>query len=210
MKKIASLFILLSVLIFLSSCIEYVPVDETIIVDPTVVPTDPIIDPTDPIVDPTIDPVVIPPVIYDFLINAGSDTVEIHTDWIDMGAYLSLETEDISVLSTDVVDTSVLGTFTINYTLTQGDVTYSATRMVIVIDQTPPQLTLNPGIDSIKLGETWIDGYVTVSDNSLDDVTIVVSGTVNSNQVGQYFIVYEATDSSGNTSRITRIVTVYE
>jgi hypothetical protein len=44
------------------------------------------------------------------------------------------------------------------------------------------------------------------ADNAIGFLPIARAVTM----VGKCFIVYEATDSSGNTSRITRIVTVYE
>jgi hypothetical protein len=198
MKKIASLMVIVALLIFLSSCIEYEPIEETIDNDPTVVPTDPI------------DPTVILPIIYDFSLRSGSDTVEINTLWTDAQAYLSIEMEEIEVIGTHQIDTSVIGTYLVNYSIVHEEITYTLTRMVIVVDQTPPRLTLNPGIDTIKLGETWIDGHVTATDNSLGEISIVVVSNVNTNQVGQYQVVYTATDLSGNTSHIVRIVTVYQ
>jgi hypothetical protein len=206
MKKIRRLFLSISLLFLLTSCVEYDPKDETIITDPTVEPTLPTVDPT---IVPS-DPTEIIPTIYTFTLNPGSDTVELNTAWIDRGAYLNVETGNVEVMGTHQVDTTTLGTYLVNYDIVYEEITYHLTRIVIVVDQTPPRLTLNPGIDSIKVGETWVDGYVTVTDNSLQEVDIQIIGTVNTNQVGQYQIIYTATDSSGNTSQITRIVTVYQ
>jgi xanthosine utilization system XapX-like protein len=80
----------------------------------------------------------------------------------------------------------------------------------MVIDQTPPVLTLNLGIDTILVGEEWIDESATVIDNSNEAIEIVVTGSVNTSVAGTYEITYTATDSSGNTSSIKRFVTVYE
>ncbi len=69
---------------------------------------------------------------------------------------------------------------------------------------------MNLGVDTIKLGEDWQDASVTVTDNSLGEITLTVSGTVDTSTLGTYLITYTATDASGNTSSITRYVTVIE
>ena len=48
----------------------------------------------------------------------------------------------------------------------------------MVIDITAPIATLNRGIDTVELGETWIDAEITAVDNYFDDYTVEVSGTV--------------------------------
>jgi hypothetical protein len=220
MKKIIHVFFFVLFLFVLVSCLDYTSIEDPTIIDPTENPTiidptiiDPTVDPSTPFVDPTIvpsDPTEVIPSTYKFVLNPGNDTVEINTTWLDRGAYLDLETENIEVAGNHQVDTKTLGTYQVTYEISYNEVIYRLSRIVIVVDQTPPKLTLNPGIDTIKVGETWVDGYVTVTDNSLGEVTIVVTGVVNTLQIGQYQIIYIATDSSGNTSQITRIVTVYQ
>ena len=80
----------------------------------------------------------------------------------------------------------------------------------MVTDQTPPVITLNPGVDTIQLGQTWEDAGASVTDNSGETITIQVSGEVNSNVVGTYVITYIAIDSSGNRASINRHVNVIE
>ena len=81
---------------------------------------------------------------------------------------------------------------------------------MIVIDETSPVLKLNPGVDTINVGQNWIDSGIEVSDNGEDDYTLTVSGNVNIDIPGSYIITYSATDSSGNISVLTRIVNVIE
>ena len=146
----------------------------------------------------------------DFSLKEGQDTVEINTSWEDVGALFTVDGEEQIVYSSDNLNTSQLGLYEINYEATHEGETHRLTRYVIVIDQTPPVITLNPGVDTVKVGETWEDAGATVTDNSGEELTIQVSGTVDVNTVGTYEIVYEATDSSGNTARIIRYVNVVE
>lgn len=145
-----------------------------------------------------------------FKIVDSIDTVEIYSDYADAGAQYKYGTIKETVFSQDTFDTSVLGLYELNYEYLADDQTYSAIRYVIVVDQTQPIIELNPGIDTVSIGTTWTDQGVIVTDNSLDEVIPVISGTVNTQIAGTYEIVYTATDSSGNVNSITRFVTVVE
>ncbi len=143
-------------------------------------------------------------------LREGIDTVEINSNWIDQGAFLLVDNIEIEALSSHQVDTKVIGSYQVEYELNHEDKIYKVIRIVTVVDQIAPMITLNPGVDSIKRGQTWIDAFVTVEDNSLSTVTVLVTGFVNTEEVGQYQITYTATDESGNSSSMIRVVTVYE
>jgi hypothetical protein len=106
------------------------------------------------------------------------------------------------------VDTSVIDIYQIIYTYDFEEETYSIVRYVAVLDQTPPVLSLNPGIDTVSVNGTWLDAGVEVSDNSEGIVEISITGSVDTSTIGTYEITYEATDSSGNTSSIIRYVNI--
>lgn len=138
----------------------------------------------------------------------GQDTVEINTVWVDAGVRLVVGTVSTTAKSTDTVDTSVLGLHTIRYEVSHEEFSHSTIRYVKVIDQTAPIITFNMGVDTVIVNHVWIDGGVTVTDNSLEDIEVVVTGEVDTSIVGSHVVTYTATDSSGNTTTITRIVTV--
>lgn len=144
------------------------------------------------------------------MLLAGQDTVEIHEEWIDAGAKFVLNDEEIPMVTLNTVNTSKMDIYLIVYTYEYMDETYQIFRYVAVLDQTPPQLELNPGIDTIVVGQTWDDSGVIVTDNSLEIITAEVSGNVDTSTTGTYQITYTATDSSGNTNQIIRYVTVVE
>ena len=143
-------------------------------------------------------------------LNAGFDTVEINGEWVDAGADLLINDVAHAMITIDTVDVTEFGVYHIHYAYTHSEIVYEIDRYVIVTDQTPPLLTLNLGIDTITVGEEWIDAGVIVSDNSGEVIDAVVSGDVDTNTAGTYVITYSATDSNGNSFLIYRYVTVIE
>jgi len=145
-----------------------------------------------------------------FELKSGIDTVELQENYIDPGATAYYGFKKLEVITVvNEVDTSRIGVYYIVYQVTYNDLTQTWVRKVTVVDETPPTITLNPGIDTILIGETWIDQGVTVSDLSQLDVTVIVTGQVAS-AVGRYEITYQATDYYGNMSELVRIVYVID
>jgi uncharacterized protein (TIGR02145 family) len=80
-------------------------------------------------------------------------------------------------------------------------------------DTQPPVFTLlgaNP--IAVNQGDTYSDPGATATDNVDGNLTssIVVSGTVDTNNPGTYIVTYSVTDSAGNTSTVTRTVIVLD
>jgi hypothetical protein len=144
-------------------------------------------------------------------LRKGIDTININETWLDSGIMTWVNQKeaniDYSIVFNDL-DTSQVGTYTIIYESTYRNITKQITRKVTVIDLIPPQITLNPGIDTVYKNSEWIDAYVTVIDNSGLEVTITTHGTVNTNMVGEYMIIYRAVDFFGNESSVVRYVHV--
>ncbi len=118
-----------------------------------------------------------------------------------------------SVVVTGTVDAGTLGAYTISYEVTDGaGNTASATRTVTVVpDAVPPTITLKGGAAlTMPMGPTFADPGYAAADNIDGNVTgmVSVAGTVDPLIPGTYTISYEVTDSSGNTERQTRTVTV--
>jgi hypothetical protein len=141
-------------------------------------------------------------------LNQSIDTIEIGTPYVDPGATAKygLKTLSVSVIS-NTVNINELGTYEIIYEATHDNFIKTMKRIVTVIDETPPLILLNPGIDTIYTDETWIDQGVVVTDNSQKNIIVTVMGNVLSTP-GEYQITYQATDESGNTSTKVRYVNV--
>lgn len=148
--------------------------------------------------------------VYSWTLLSGVDTVEINSSWVDEGALFIIHEESQIVYSSDMVDVTQKRIYQVEYEVIVEYITYSIVRYVAVVDQTPPLIRLNLGVDTVKLGTSWTDASVTATDNSLEVLEVVTSGTVNVDIVGTYQITYTATDSSGNTSEAIRFVTVIE
>lgn len=145
-------------------------------------------------------------------LNPGIDTLEINSSFIDAGAkaYLDGQIYEEMIVIENTVDTTKVGLYKIVYRTSFRQYDKSITRYVNIIDKTPPQLYLQPGIDTIKLGETWVDAGILASDNSHQEIRITQSGQVINSQIGEYIITYRARDYYGNTSYISRYVSVIE
>ena len=144
------------------------------------------------------------------MLNAGQDTVEIYQDWTDAGAVLVVGDIAYRMTTADTIDDTVLGLQHVTYSLTFEEVTYMITRYVMVVDQTAPMITLLPGIDTVAIGDTWVDGGVEITDNSGENLKATVTGTVDTAHVGVYTVTYTVEDSSGNRASAFRVVTVID
>ena len=118
-----------------------------------------------------------------------------------------------SIVTTTNVNTQILGSYTVNYTVTNSHGFYTkATRQVQVTPDTiPPVITIrgaNPAI--IQLHSTYADAGATAIDNVAGNLTssIVAQSTVNTSLVGNYTVTYTVSDNSGNTAHAVRAVSV--
>jgi hypothetical protein len=154
-----------------------------------------------------------PPVIT---LNGNQTTfVDVNSTYNEPGALVADNRDNnISVVTSGLVNTGTLGNYTITYTAQDraGNRAVEVKRTVSVVDRTPPVVSLiGSSTVRIKAGELFVDPGANALDN-YDPPTKVnqrVVGTVNINLVGTYNIVYTATDSSGNVSApVTRQVIV--
>lgn len=125
------------------------------------------------------------------------------------------------ILHSDVnIDTARLGVYNAKYWAENcmGNFSDTLTQTVYVLDRTPPVLKWKENI-VITIG--WyttlkFDPFdrLEVSDNYDTNVTVTVGGTYftdylpNTGNIGIYTIIFEASDSSGNTSNLTVIIHV--
>jgi hypothetical protein len=102
------------------------------------------------------------------------------------------------------------GTYMLSYTATDhSGNSVTTTRTVIVRDTIAPTLTLN-GANPLVLTRpsTYVEPGASVSDLCDAQPTLVISGTVNTSNPGDYTLTYTATDHSGNQTIMTRLVQV--
>ncbi len=145
------------------------------------------------------------------MVGESEITLEYGSTYTEQGAtFADGQTAGNATVGGDTVDTNTLGTYVVTYTATDaaGNETV-VTKTVHVVDTTAPVITLNSGSSmTIQLSETFTDPGYTVTDNADSNVSVTVSGNVDTNTLGEYTLTYTATDASGNTSTVTRTITV--
>ena len=142
----------------------------------------------------------------------GVDTVEVFGSHDLMGCVVTIDEVDyqMSIVSNSI-DLDTIGEYLVEYSYEDGNRDYVCQRVVFVVDQTSPILTLLPGRNTIYTNETWIDGGVEVADNYDQELAVeIIENTLDITTPGTYQVTYQATDDSGNTSQITRFVHVLE
>ena len=134
-------------------------------------------------------------------------TLEVHDVYNEPGAYNRFTKKNITPEGT--VDTDTLG----KYTLTYSSFLQKFKRTVIVVDTTAPQISLN-GRDyvMIPVGQEYTDAGAVANDNYDGNITeaIKITNKLDTTKAGTYEITYTSTDSSKNTSTVTRTIAVVE
>lgn len=140
-------------------------------------------------------------------LNPGIDTVELESSFEDAGAHAFYgETElEVSVVS-NTVDVSEEGVYEIVYEASYLGITRTITRIVTVIDELLPMVTLNAGQDTIYVGNEWIDAGV----YSTEFMNVYRTGNVDINTPGEYLITYRITGRGGAEIFLYRYVNVIE
>lgn len=145
---------------------------------------------------------------YTFTLNPGVDTIVLGATWTDSKAVFKLGDQTQEISGTHEIDNTKIGVYTVTYKHQVGGSEVVIVRQVAVIDVTAPVIELNEGIDTIRVGQNWTDAGVNITDDSGEILSAEVVGEVNNMVAGTYEIKYIATDSSGNSSEIIRIVNV--
>ena len=142
-------------------------------------------------------------------LKPGVDTVEVNTTFHDAGATAKATWMSLAVTVVEnTVDVTTTGIYHIVYECEYQGIVKQVERIVAVIDETPPVVTLNAGVDTILKNGTWTDAGVSATDNDGKAVTIDVIGEVLPQYVGEYLIQYVVTDTTGNVTIAVRYVNV--
>ena len=84
-------------------------------------------------------------------------------------------------------------------------------RVIKYTDPVPPEIVLEGDSKiTIQAGDSYTEPGYKATDNVDGDLTdkVQVEGSVNNNRAGTYTVTYTVTDSYGNTTKVTRTVTV--
>ncbi|MFT7558537.1 MAG: hypothetical protein ACI93R_000432 [Flavobacteriales bacterium] len=79
-----------------------------------------------------------------------------------------------------------------------------------VLDTTAPKITLEGASTiSVMLKDDFVDPGASAYDTEDGDVLVTYGGTVDTENVGRYTLVYSAEDRAGNAASLSRVVTVF-
>ena len=127
------------------------------------------------------------------------------------GRYLLKKGFPVTVTSEGSVNTSKLGSYTINYHASFLFWKGADSKTVTVEDTVPPEIKLTTNPDHYTLpGHPYEEEGYTASDNVDGDLTdkVSVDGSVNTYSAGTYSLTYKVQDNYGNEAAVTRTVTV--
>lgn len=156
----------------------------------------------------------------DLVITGGNPLLhEAGTVYTDAGA-TALDivdgdlTNSITTTGAATVDGNVIGTYTVDYSVTDtAGNTNTTTRTINVADTLPPAITLKGAASlTLDMNSKYVDQGATALDSFEGDLStgIVQSGSVNTAQPGNYKVTYRSLDSSGNQTIKVRNITVID
>jgi hypothetical protein len=151
-------------------------------------------------------------------------TVECHTSFVDPGATAhDACAGDFAATASGTVDANTVGQYIITYNATDpsGFSATPVTRIVNVVDTTPPTVTapadvvVNTGAGNTSCTVVVSDatlGTASASDSCQGSLSVTRTGVPSGNvfPAGETIITYSATDASNNTSTATQKVTVID
>lgn len=144
-------------------------------------------------------------------------TLEQCSSWSDPGASAIDNVDGTVALSgtTSNVDMSAAGTYTIEYQAKDqaGNLAIARRTVRVIADSTKPVITLvGNQVEILEVFDTYAEQGYQVSDNcgQVDQSEVVVTGTVNTSELGDNVLTYSLTDDEGNTRVVTRTVQVVD
>ena len=138
------------------------------------------------------------------LIGNTIEYVAVGSTYVDAGFISAIDNVDGDVSSNVVVvsdvNDAVIGAYSVTFSVsdTNGNETI-VIRSVIVEDQTVPVLTLTGNAEvTVNANEVYTELGATYTDNIDNNLTVIITGTVDTSIVNDYIVSYSVTDSNGN------------
>ncbi|MDB4554076.1 DUF5011 domain-containing protein, partial [Akkermansiaceae bacterium] len=140
-------------------------------------------------------------------------TLEVGGSYTEFGVMVSdnYDTNLTVTIDSGAVNMSALDSYSVIYSATDssGNVADVVTRMVTVVDTTPPVITLiGEAVVTIEMGGTYTEQGATFLDNYDTELTTTIEDDVDTSVVGSYEVIYSATDDFENKETATRTVNV--
>ncbi|MCI9039027.1 MAG: DUF5011 domain-containing protein, partial [Clostridia bacterium] len=132
--------------------------------------------------------------------------VEVGDTYTDAGAIANDNYDGViteKIITVNPVDTTVVGTYTITYNVTDanGNKADEVTRTVRVVDTQKPVIKIDTLFQRLEAGSKYQRVEAQVTDNYDKNIEVTVdTSKLNMNKLGLYDVIYNAVDSSGNAA----------
>ena len=112
--------------------------------------------------------------------------------------------------TTNLLTYNTQGTFTVHWVFNDGNGNSTAANQTVIIkDTVDPVITLNGSNPmTVAFNSTFTNPGAIAIDNCAGNVSVITTGSVNTNVPGIYALTYSATDAASNTASVTRTVIV--
>ena len=116
-------------------------------------------------------------------------------------------------IDNSLVNVAKIGEYKVKYEIFNDEYTEYVYRLVKVIDKVSPVIKLNgDNIVYVNIGDRYFEEGFVVSDNYDNNLSskVIISSNLITSIVGEYEIEYRVSDSSGNETKVYRIVRVVD
>lgn len=143
------------------------------------------------------------------------NTINLNDEYVEKGANIIIDGVDYSseiIIDSSNLNVNEVGTYyiTYSYPFSKNSIKTIYRTINVVDNEAPNMVLLGSNIHTMLVNDEYVESGVLVSDNSNESLidNIIVESNVDNTVVGEYFIKYSVSDSSGNNSFITRKVIV--
>lgn len=122
---------------------------------------------------------------------------------------LQEDSNEFVTIESTKLNTDIVGSYEIIYLLDKNN-DISVKRIIDVVDTVKPEIKLKEFTETLFVGDEFIDPGYTAHDNYDGDITesVIVDGTVDTKEAGEYKLVYTVLDASKNSIEVERVIIV--
>lgn len=140
-----------------------------------------------------------------------SISINVNNAYIDEGATEIFNGQEYQMKYSNTVDTSKIGVYFVEYSSNISVIYPKVYREVRVCDHENPKISLKGNSKiTLYIGDKYIEPGYTVTDNYDTSIEnkVHISGTLDTNKVGHYRLIYSVIDSSNNRNEVYRDIIV--